>query len=117
HERKALAERAAGVEVGRERDHGSGVDERAGGRHRPAEEERTRREEHRGDVARRKHPDALGPGGLEMVDGARAELDRERYRTELRELVAVEAELEPVRAAGLQVASSLVRVERAAFQE
>ena len=52
-----------------------------------------------------------------MVDRARAELDRERDRARLGELVAVEAEREPGSAARLQVAAGLRRVEGAALEE
>ena len=40
HDRQALAVRASRVEVGGQRDRSSGVDERAGRRHRPVEIER-----------------------------------------------------------------------------
>ena len=46
--------------------------------------------------------DAVVAGRLEVVDRARAELDRERDRALLRELVAVEAEREAGFAAGLR---------------
>ena len=52
-----------------------------------------------------------------MVDGAGAELDRQRNRARLRELVAVEAEGEAVVTAGFEVAAGLTRVEGAALQE
>ena len=54
---------------------------------------------------------------LEVVDGARAELDRERDRAGLRELVAVEAQREAGVAARLEVAARLRRVEGAALEE
>ena len=57
------------------------------------------------------------PRRLEVVDGPRAQLDRERDRTRLRELVAVQAQREPRVAAGRQVAACLRRVERPALEE
>ena len=116
-EREALAERAPRVEVGRERDRGAGVDERAAGRHRPAEEERAHGEQHADDVGARERGRALGSGRLEMVDGACPELDRERNGTRLAELVAVEAQCEPGVATRLEVATRLRRVERTALEE
>ena len=89
-EREALAECAARVEVGRERDRGPGIDERARRRHRPIEKERARREEHTDDVARPEHLDSVLTCRLEMVDGAGSELDGEGDRTGLRELIPVE---------------------------
>ena len=117
HERQALAERAARVEVGGERDGGAGVDEGAPRRHRPAEEERARREQDADDVARRERPHAVRSRRLEVVDRPRAELDRERDRTLLGELVAVEPQREAGVAARLEVAARLGRVERAALEE
>ena len=52
-----------------------------------------------------------------MVDGARLELDREVERADLGELVAVQAQREPVLARGLEVAPRLVDVEGAALAE
>ena len=52
-----------------------------------------------------------------MVDAPRAEVDRERDRPALGELVAVQAEREPGRRARLEVAARLRRVERAALEE
>ena len=82
-ERQALAERAARVEVGRERDGRAGIDERAARRHRPAEEERARGQQHADDVARGERAHAVGARRLEVVDRARPELDRERDRAAL----------------------------------
>ena len=84
-----------GVEVRRERDRGARVDERAAGRHRPVQEERARRAGARRRRRSRRARDAVRPGRLEVVDRPRAELDRERDRARLRELVAVESEREP----------------------
>ena len=114
---QALAERAARVEVRRERDGRAGVDERARGRHRPVQEERARREEHSHDVARREHRDAGGPRRLEVIDGSRSELGRERDRAGLRELVAVQAKREAGVAAGDEVSARLARVEGATLEE
>src|SRR4029079_3246439 len=88
-ERKALAEGAAGVEVRRERDRRTGVDERATTWHGAAEEERARRQQDTSDLALGARRSALLPGCLEVVDGARPQLDRERDRARLRELVSV----------------------------
>ena len=52
-----------------------------------------------------------------MVDGTRPELDRERDRTGFRELVAVQAQCEPRIRAGIEVATRLLGVERAALDE
>ena len=54
---------------------------------------------------------------LEMVDRARTELDRERDRARLGELVAVQSQRKARRAAGLEVAARLVGVERAPLEE
>src|SRR5206468_2342039 len=69
------------------------------------------------DVALCERTHAVLPRRLEVVDGACAELDRERDRTLLRELVAVEAQCEPGVLARPQVAPGLRRVERAALEE
>ncbi len=116
-EREALAERAARVEVGRERDSSARVDERACGRHRAVQEERARREEDTGDVARGERDDSCRSGRLEVIHRARAELDRERDRTRLGELVAVQAEREAGIGAGAQVPARLLGVERSALEE
>ena len=87
------------------------------GRHRPSEEERARREQHAGDVARGECCDAVVAGRLQVVDRARAELDRERDRSLLGELVAVEPEREAGVAAGGQIAARLCGVEGAALEE
>ena len=60
-ERQARRERAARVEVGRERDRRTGVDERPARGHRPVEEERARREQHADDVARGQFADPVPP--------------------------------------------------------
>src|SRR5207248_10195230 len=86
-------------------------------RHRTAEEEGARREQHGDDVASRKSADSLVPGRLQMVDGARRELDRERDGAGLRELVAVEPEREAGVAAGGQVPARLLGVERVPLEE
>ena len=52
-----------------------------------------------------------------MVDRPRAELDGERDRPRLRELVAVQPEREPRVPARRQVAARLLRVERASLEE
>ena len=116
-EREALAERAAGVEVRRERDRSARVDERAGRRHRTRKEERAGGQQHTSHVALGQRGDTLWPGRLEVVDRTRAELDRERNRTRLRELVTMEPQLEAVRAARLEIATSLRSVERASLEE
>src|SRR3546814_4237484 len=51
------------------------------------------------------------------LDGAGAELDRERDRARLRELVAVQPQGEAVRLAGLEIAARLVDVEGPALEE
>ena len=52
-----------------------------------------------------------------MVDRAGAELDRERNRTALRELVAVQPQRQSAAATRLEVAPRLLGVEGAALQE
>ncbi len=116
-EREALAERAARVEVRRERNGGARVDQRTGRRHRPVQEERARREQDAGYVARRERGRSCLTRHLEVVDGTRAELDRERDGAGLRELVTVEAQRETCLAASVEVAARLVAVERAALEE
>ena len=56
-------------------------------------------------------------GCLEMVDRSGSELDRERDRPRLRELVTVEPEREPGLGAGEQVAPRLIHIESAALEE
>src|SRR5205823_3991607 len=116
-QRQALAEGAAGVEVGRERDGRARLDERAAGRRRPSEEERTRRQEDRDDRTGRERLDPSCARRLEMVDRARAELHSERYRALLGELVAVEAKREARVAARLEIPPGLPGVERASLEE
>ena len=67
-QRKALAERAAGIEVGRKSDHRPRVDERATRRHRPVEIERAGREQDGRDVGGCERADAGLAGRLEVVD-------------------------------------------------
>ena len=116
-ERQALAERAAGVEVGGEGDRRACVDERPGRGHRAPEEQRARRQEHRDHVAPRELADPVRARRLEVVDGARCELDRQPDRTLLGELVAVDAHCEARRRTGVEVAPRLRDVEGAAFEE
>ena len=73
-------------------------------------------EEHADDLARRQCPDPLWPRRLEVVDGACAELDGQRDRARLGELVAVEPEREPCLARE-EVPASLCGIERPAFDE
>ncbi len=61
--------------------------------------------------------DAVRARRLEVVDASRAELDGERDRAALRELVAVQAQREPRVAARGQVAACLRGVERATLEE
>ncbi len=95
-ERERLAEGAPGIEVGRERDRGAGLRERPC---RVASAVRgTVRSLEAGPRPRRSPRVPSTPcrtRGLEMIDRPRTELDREPDRTRLRELVAVEPELEP----------------------
>ena len=114
---KALAECAAGVEVRREGDGGTGVDERTSRWHRPTEEECARGQENTGDVARREGRDPAFARRLEVIDRASAELDREWDCAGLRELVAVQAEREPGCAARSQIPPGLVRVEGPSLEE
>src|SRR5919204_562564 len=99
-ERQALAEGAAGVEVGRQRDGGTRVDERPRRRHRPVEEESARGEQDSRHVASAERPDAVGSRRLEVVDRADAEVECEWNRAGLAELVAVQSEREPCVAKG-----------------
>ena len=108
-ERQAVAERAPGVEVRRQGDERTGIDERACRRHRPAEEERARRQKDAGDVARRQLRDTLRPRRLEMVDRPCSQLDRKGNGARLGELVAVEPQREARVAACLEVAPRLAR--------
>src|SRR5438067_1475020 len=91
-ERQALAKGTARIEVRSEGNRRTRIDESARGRHRPVEEEGARGEKHADDVARRQRAYAFLPCRLEVVDGTRAELDRERNRSLLGELVAVPPE-------------------------
>ena len=116
-ERQALAEGAARIEVGRERHRCARVDEGARRRHRPVEEERARRQHDPDDGARGERAHAVVSRGLEVVDRARAELDRERDRPLLGELVAVEAQREAGVPARFEVPARLRGVERAALEE
>ena len=52
-----------------------------------------------------------------MIDGARAELDRERDRSELGELIAVQAQREARVSACFEIPPSLVHSKRAALDE
>src|SRR5204863_1847875 len=61
--------------------------------------------------------DAVVARRLEMVDRARAKLDRERDRALLRELVAVQTKREPGSAASLEKPARLARVEGSALEE
>src|SRR4029077_10605375 len=67
--------------------------------------------------ARRKRLDPLRAGRLEMVDGAGAELHRERDCTGLGELISVEPERKAGVAAGLEIAPRLCGVECSALEE
>ena len=116
-DREALAECAPGVEVGGERDGRSGVDERARRRHRPREGERGDGQEDGDDVAGGEKRDAVAPGRLEVVDRPRTELDRERYRAHLGQLVPVDAQLEARSPTREQVQAGLLDVERPALDE
>ena len=77
------------------------------GRHRPVEEERARGEQDAHDLARRQAPHAVVARRLEMIDRARAELDRERDRPALGELIAVQPQCEPGVAARCEIAPRL----------
>jgi hypothetical protein len=61
--------------------------------------------------------DAVVAGRLEVVDGARAEVDRERDRALLGELVAVQPQREACASARLEVPARLVAIERAALEK
>ncbi len=60
---------------------------------------------------------AGGAGRLEVIDGARSELDGKGDRTALRELVAVQAQRQAGSTARPEIAASLGRVERAALEK
>ena len=66
---------------------------------------------------RREGADACLACRLEVVDRPRADLDRERNRAELRELVPVQAQCKPCLSARLEIAARLPDVERAALDE
>jgi len=114
---EAFAEGAPGVEVGRERDDRSGVDERAGGRHRPVEVQRRHGEQHGRDTAASERCDAVRPRRLEMVDRPGAELERKRDRSHLGELVSVESERKPRPRAGFEIPPCWFDPERASLDE
>src|SRR5947207_2989288 len=61
-EREALEEGAARIEFGRDRTRRAGVDERPRGRHGPTQEERSRRQQNRRDLARGEAARSFGPG-------------------------------------------------------
>ena len=117
NQRQAGRERAARVEVRRERDRRARIDERTGGRHRAIEEQRARRQQHGRHVARAERARTVCAGRLEMIEAASTELDGEGDRAALGELVAVQAQCEPGRRARLQVPSRLRGVEGTALQE
>ena len=117
-ERQAFAEGAAGIEVGCERNDAPGVDERPRRRHRPAEEQRARRQEHAVDVAPRQRR-----GRRRLPVASRWSTERapssiaSGIAPRLGELVAVQAQREAGCPAGLEVAPRLRRVERSALEE
>src|SRR5438270_14044233 len=86
-------------------------------RHGTTEEECAGRQENRDDIGGGERIDPFRTRRLEMVDGPRAELDRQRDRAELGELVAVEAKRKAGIAAGLEVAARLRDVEGSALDE
>ena len=112
-----LAERTARIEVGGERDRAAGIDELSGARHRTPQHERSHREKHADDVARRELLDPFVARRLEVVDGASAELDRERDRALLGELVTVQAKLETGSAACVEIAPCLLGGEGPALEK
>ena len=57
------------------------------------------------------------PGRLQVVDGSRAELDRQSDRSRLGELIAVESQRQAGRGTRLQVPTCLRSVERSSFEE
>src|ERR671918_136405 len=111
---EALAEGAARIEVGSQRDDRTRVNEVARRRHRATEEESRRREQHGRDVARPQDPNSFRPGRLQMVDAPGTEADCELDPARLRELVGVEAEDQAGLRAGGEIATRLHRVEGAA---
>src|SRR5215210_8948596 len=117
HERQRLAEGASGVEVGGERQDRPLVGKEAGRRNGQVEKEPASGEKHGRDVALCEKADAPFSGGLEVIHAAGAELDRQRDRTPLGELVGVQAEREPVLPARFEVAPRLRRLERAPLQK
>ena len=116
-EGKAVAERTARVEVGRERDQAAGVRERPGRWHRSREEERARRQQHARDVARGETSNAGRPRRFEVIDRSRAKLDRELDRAGLGELVAVQPQREAGLGARLEIPTRLRCVERSPLEE
>ena len=116
-ERQAGREGAARVEVCRERDRSAGGHEVARPRLRAVEEERAGRQQHADHGAGRECGDPVVSRRLEVVDRARAELDGERDRAPLGELVAVQPQRQAGGFAGLEVAPGLGGVEGAAFEE
>ena len=116
-ERQALAEGAAGVEVGRQRDDGALVHQRPPRRHRAVEEERGDREQNGRDVALGQGSYSVRACRLEVVDAHRAQLYGEGNAAGLGELVRVQAEPEAGLSACLEVAPGLSGVERTPLQE
>ena len=68
-------------------------------------------------VLAREQPRPLYPGRLEVVDGAGAQLDRERDGAALGELVAVEPQGETGVAAGGEITPCLCRIEGTSLEE
>src|SRR5918995_2981531 len=117
HQRQRLAERASGVEVRGERQDRSLVGQEAGRREGQVEEESARGEKYGRNVAPRQQESRFMLRSFQVVYAAGAELEGQRDRTPLGELVRMQAEREPVLPARLEVASRLRHLERTTLQE
>src|SRR5215217_6319086 len=117
HQRQRLAEGASGIEVRGERQDRSLVGQETGRREGQVEEEPASGEEYGCYVAPRQQDGRFMLRSFQVVYATGAELEGQRDRTPLGELVRMEAEREPVPLARLEVVSRLRHLERTALQE
>ena len=93
------------------------VDQPAGGRPRQVEHQHAGGQQHRRHLAVAQRGDTPLAGRLEVVDGARAQLDGQLHPATLRELVGVQPQRQAVAGRRPQVAVGLRPVEGAALEE
>src|SRR5215212_208864 len=117
HERQRLTEGTPWVEVGGERQDRSLVGQEAGRGEGQVEEEPASGEEHSRYVAPRYQDGRFMLRSFQVVYATGAELEGQRDRTPLGELVGMQPGREPVLLARLQVASCLGDLERTTLQE